>query len=33
MSNFYCEKCGTAILEKNGRYYTECEHYPLNSDK
>jgi len=31
MSNFYCEKCGTAILEgKDGRYFTGCEHYPAD---
>ena len=30
MSNFYCEHCGTAILEGKGGYYvTGCEHYPL----
>ena len=30
MSNFYCEKCGKAILEGSGGHYvTECKHYPL----
>lgn len=31
MSNFYCEHCGTAILEgEDGHYITGCEHYPLS---
>jgi len=34
MSNFYCEKCGKAILEgPNGHYVTECEHYPREGEK
>ena len=31
MSNFYCEKCGVAIIEgKDGRYVTGCKHYPAD---
>jgi uncharacterized protein YdhG (YjbR/CyaY superfamily) len=29
MSSFYCEKCGTAILDTLDGYVTFCEHYPL----
>lgn len=30
MSNFTCEKCGTAIIDTPSRgYVTGCEHYPL----
>jgi len=30
MSNFICEQCGIYILEdKNGKYITGCEHYPI----
>lgn len=30
MSRFTCEHCNTAIVEDaDGKYITECEHYPL----
>lgn len=30
MSSFFCDICGEAIIEgKDGRYETECEHYPM----
>ena len=29
MSNFYCEKCGKAILDGEEGYTTGCKHYPL----
>lgn len=28
MSNFYCEKCGIAIIDSPHGYVTGCEHYP-----
>ena len=28
MSNFYCKKCGTAIIDSPNGYITGCEHYP-----
>ena len=28
MSSFYCEKCGTAIIDSPNGYITGCEHYP-----
>lgn len=28
MSNFNCEKCGTAILDTGSGYITSCKHYP-----
>lgn len=29
MSNFYCEKCGTAIYDTEYGYVTGCKHYPV----
>lgn len=29
MSNFFCVKCGTEILDSPDGYITECIHYPL----
>ena len=30
MSNFICDKCGKEITEDaQGKYVTECEHYPM----
>lgn len=31
MSSFYCNKCGTAIIDSpySRGYLTECEHYPF----
>lgn len=30
MSSFFCQFCNTAILEdKQGNYFTECEHFPM----
>lgn len=34
MSNYFCEKCGKAILEgPDGNYTTECKHYPMKGEK
>lgn len=30
MSNFECEKCGTAIIDSPRGYVTGCDHYPLS---
>ena len=30
MSSFYCEKCGTNIIDTPSGYITGCEHYPLD---
>jgi ribosomal protein L37AE/L43A len=32
MSNFACDFCNAKILEKNGRYVTGCEHYPIEGN-
>lgn len=32
MSNFNCEKCGTALLDTPQGYITECEHYPFEGN-
>ena len=31
MSNFYCEICGTAILDSGRGFTTGCQHYPLET--
>ena len=33
MSNFYCDKCGTALIDSPHGYITECEHYPITPPK
>jgi len=30
MSNFKCEKCGTACYDTPNGYITGCEHYPAD---
>lgn len=32
MSNFCCEKCGTAILDSPRGYTTSCPHYQADPD-
>jgi len=32
MSNFYCEKCGSVIIDTPKGFVTECEHYPLEPE-
>ena len=31
MSSFYCDKCGTPLLDTEGGYVTECEHYLIDN--
>lgn len=31
MSNFYCDKCGKAIIDSPRGYITGCIHYPLTA--
>lgn len=33
MSSFYCEHCGTYIVDTDNGYVTECVHYPLHEYK
>lgn len=33
MSNFYCGKCGTVIIDSPTGYVTGCEHYPIEEKK
>lgn len=33
MSNFYCEHCGTAIIDSPHGYLTECPHWPNEQPK
>jgi hypothetical protein len=32
MSSFLCDKCGTAIIDTDKGYVTECVHHPLPVD-
>ena len=33
MSSFYCEQCGTLIVDTEHGYITKCEHYPIEIEE